>query len=279
MRRGAKVVLSWGSALALILVLFPSTLRPQESGKGNLIGFIYAQDGSTPVEGAVILIKNLTTGAVVESPKSDALGVFKFQGLGAGIYALGVRSDKGSYNSQDFFGVMAGKTSKISVALNVYDPAAASAAAAVIKEQREKGEAYIGKVVKYTAETKEAVVFVEIGLLQDEDRVHIKGQVTDFYQDKRVLKASGIRVKRVLSGYNANFQTPKACERGDFVCVVCKRGVPPFFLLPLGSAAIVAGAIPLVVIFEEEPVSQYKIKLRPRTVFPDDRRPPEACTP
>ena len=260
MRRGAKVVLSFGSALALILVLFPSTLSPQEAGKGNLIGFIYAQDGSTPIEGAVVVVKNLTTGTVTESPKSDALGVFKVPGLRAGIYALGVRSDKGSYNSQDFFGVMADKTSKISLALNVYDPAAASAAAAVIKEQREKGEAYIGKVVKYTAETKEAEVLVEIGLLQNEDRVHVKGQVTDFYQDMRVLKTYGTKVKRVLSGYNAKLQTSKACAPGDFVYIVCKRGVPPFFLLPLGIAAIVAGAIPLVVIFEEEPVSQYKIK-------------------
>jgi len=260
MRRGAKVVVSYGSALALILVLFPSTLSPQEAGKGNLIGFIYAQDGSTPIEGAVVVVKNLTTGTVTESPKSDALGVFKVPGLGAGIYALGVRSDKGSYNSQDFFGVMADKTSKISLALNVYDPAAASAAAAVIKEQREKGEAYIGKVVKYTAETKEAEVLVEIGLLQNEDRVHVKGQVTDFYQDMRVLKTYGTKVKRVLSGYNAKLQTSKACAPGDFVYIVCKRGVPPFFLAPLGIAAIVAGAVPLIAIYEEEPVSQFKIK-------------------
>jgi hypothetical protein len=260
MRRGAKVVLSWGSVLALTLVLFPSTLRPQEAGKGNLIGFVYAQDGSTPVEGAVVVVKNLTTGAVVESPKSDALGVFKFQALGAGLYALGVKSDKGSFNSQDFFGVMADKTSKISIALNVYDPAVASAAAAVIKEQRDKGEAYVGKVVKYTPETKEAEVLVEVGLLQFEDRIHVKGQATDFYMDTRVLKAYGTKVKRVLSGYNANLRMSKPCAPGDFVYVVCKRGIPPFFLAPLGIAAIVAGAMPLVAIYEEEPVSPSKIK-------------------
>ncbi len=260
MRRGAKVVLSWGSALALILVLFPSILRPQQAGKGNLIGFIYAQDGSTSVEGAVVVVKNLTTGAVAESPKSDSLGVFKVPGLGAGIYALGVRSDKGSYNSQDFFGVMADKTSKISITLNVYDPAAASAAAAVIKEQREKGEAFIGKVVKYVPETKEAEILIEVGLLQFEDRIHVKGQVTDFYQDMRGLKAYGATAKRVLSGHTALLRTSKPCEPGDFVYIVCKRGVPPFFLAPLGIAAIVAGAVPLVAIYEEEPVSQFKIK-------------------
>ena len=260
MRLGAKVVLSLGSTLVLILVLFPSTLRPQETGKGNLIGFIYGQDGSTPVEGAVVLVKNLTTGTVSESPKSDSLGVFKVAGLGAGIYALGVRSDKGSYNSQDFFGVMADETSKISIALNVYNPAAASAAAAVIVGQREKGEAYVGKVVKYAPETKEAEIFVEIGLLQDEDRIHLKGQATDFYMDIRVLKADGAKVKRVLSGYSGKLGTSKACEPGDFIYVVCKRGIPPFFLAPLGLAAIVAGATPLAALVEEESVSKFKIK-------------------
>jgi hypothetical protein len=240
--------------------MFPSTLRPQEAGRGSLIGYVYGQDGSTPVEGAVVVVKNLTTGAVTEGPKSDSLGLFKFQDLAAGLYALGVKSDKGSYNSQDFFGVMADKTSKISIALNVYEPAAASAAAAVIKEQREKGEAYIGRVVKYTAETKEAEILVEIGLLQSEDRIHVKGQATDFYQDMRVLKAYGTKVKRVLSGYNAVLRTSKPCEPGDFVYIVCKRGVPPFFLAPLGIAAIVAGATPLVAISEDEPVSQFKIK-------------------
>ncbi len=260
MRRGAKVVVSWGSALALILVLFPSILRPQEAGRGNLVGFIYGQDGSTPVEGAVVVVKNLTTGLVTEGSRSDGIGVFKFQGLAAGLYALGVKSDKGSYNSQDFFGVMADKTSKISIALNTYDPAAASAAAVVIKAQREKGEAYIGKVVKYTAETKEAEILVEIGLLQSEDRIHVKGRSTNFYQDMRSLKAHGTKVKRVLSGHTVVLRSSKPCMPGDFVYIVCKRGVPPFFLAPLGIAAIVAGATPLVTIYEDEPVSPFKIK-------------------
>ena len=87
-----------------------------------------------------------------------------------------MKSDKGSYNSQDFFGVTAEKTAKISIALKPYDAAAAAAAEAVIKEQREKGEAFIGKVVQYLPETKEAEVLVEIGLIQDEDRIHIKGR-------------------------------------------------------------------------------------------------------
>jgi hypothetical protein len=259
MRRGNKVLLSMGLAFALILVLSPSILRAQAPGRGNLVGFIYGQDGSTPIEGAVVVVKNLTTGTVTESPKSDRLGIFKIQDLGAGLYALGVRSDKGSYNSQDFFGVTADKTAKITVALNTYDEAAAAAAAVVIKEQRDKGEAFVGRVVKYNPETKEAEVQVEIGLIQAEDRIHIKGQVTDFYQDLHGLKAYGAKAKRVLSGYVALIRTSKSCAPDDFVYIVCKRGVPPFFLAPLGIAAIVAGATPLIAIYEEEPVSEVRV--------------------
>jgi hypothetical protein len=260
MRRGAKVVVSWGSAIALILVLSSSVARSQDAGKGNLVGFVFGRDGSTPVAGAVVVVKNLTTGAVTEAAGSDELGLFKVTGLDAGLYALGVKSASGSYNSQDFFGVTPEKTAKISIALNPYDPAAAAAAAAVIKEQRDKGEAFVGKVVKYRPEVKEADVLVEIGLIQADDRIHVKGQITDFYQDLRGLKAYGAKAKRVMNGYTAVLRTSKPCQEGDFVYIVCKRGVPPFFLAPLGIAAIVAGAIPLSATFEDEPVSPFKIK-------------------
>ncbi len=260
MRRGAKVLVSWGSAIALILVLSSSVANAQDSAKGSLIGYVYGRDGSTPVAGAVVVVKNLTTGVVTEAGRSDELGVFRVQGLDVGLYALGVKSASGSYNSQDFFGITAEKTAKISIALDPYDPAAAAAAAAVIKEQRAKGEAFVGKVVKYHAETKEAEILIEIGLIQAEDRIHIKGQATDFYQDMRGLKAYGAKAKRVTSGYTAVIRASKPCEQGDFVYIVCKRGVPPFFLAPLGIAAIVAGAVPLAATYEDEPVSPFKIK-------------------
>lgn len=260
MRRGVKVLASWGSALALILMAFPSLLCPQDAPKGDLSGFVFERNGSTPVAGAVVVVKNVTTGAVTESIRTDERGAFELRGLGAGLYALGVTSVKGSFNSQDFVGVSPEKTARISVALDPYDADAAAAAAAVIKKQWDKGEAFVGKVVRYIPETKEAVVLIEVGLIQAEDRIHVKGQVTDFYQDMRNLRAYGAKAKRVLSGHTALLRTPKSCETGDFVYIVCKRGIPPFFLAPLGVAAIVAGATPLSAIYEDEPVSPYKIK-------------------
>jgi len=258
-RRSAKVLVSWGAALALIITLVPTNLISQTTGKGGLVGLITEKDGSTPVSGAIVVVRNLTTGVVTEAAESDAKGVFRFPGLAQGLYALGVKSARGSYNSQNFFGVAADRTARITIALEPYDAASAAAASAVIKELRDKSEAFIGRVVKYHPDTKEAEVFIEIGLIQDQDRIHIKGQVTDFYQDMRVLKVSGARTKRVLSGHTALFRTAKPCEAVDFVYIACKRGVPPFFLAPLGIAAIVAGYAPLSASYTED-VSQYKIK-------------------
>jgi hypothetical protein len=259
MRRGAKGVVSWGLAVALILAFSSPGSFAQDPNKGNLVGFVFGRDGSTPVAGAVVVVKNVSTGAVTESGASDDLGVFRLAGLDAGIYAIGVKSTAGSYNSQDFFGVAAQQTSKLTIALNPYDAISASAAEAVIKEQRDKGEAYIGKVVKYNPDAQEAEVFVEIGLVQKEDRIHVKGQVTDFYQDLSKLSAYGAKADRVTSGYTAVVKASKPCIEGDFVYIVCKRGMAPFFLAPLGVAAIVAGAVPLSAHFEEV-VSPYKIK-------------------
>jgi hypothetical protein len=259
MRHGAKGVVSWGLAAALVLIFSSPGSFAQAPNKGNLVGFVFGRDGSTPVAGAVVVVKNVSTGAVTESEGSDDLGVFRLAGLDAGIYAIGVKSPAGNYNSQDFFGVAAQQTSKLTIALNPYDAMSASAAEAVIKEQRDKGEAYIGKVVKYDPDAQEAEVFVEIGLVQKEDRIHVKGQVTDFYQDLNKLMAYGAKADRVTSGYTAVVKASKPCVEGDFVYIVCKRGIPPFFLAPLGVAAIVAGAVPLSAHFEEV-VSPYKIK-------------------
>lgn len=260
MRQGAKGLLSAGFAFALIIALGSSAAISQEPAKGNLVGFIFGSDGSTPVPQAVVVVKNVTTGAVTEAAATDGAGVFRLADLPAGLYAVGVRSSQGDYNSQDFFGVAARQTAKITIALNRFAATEAAAAAEVIRAQREKGEAYIGKVVKWNPATKESEVKVEIGLIQSDDRIHIKGQATDFYEDLRGLKAYGTKTKRVASGYTAMFRTAKACQAGDFVYIVCKRGVPPFFLAPLGVAAIVAGAMPLSATSENDPVSASTIK-------------------
>ncbi len=254
MSRGAKVIGCWGLACVLILFTGPRILTSQTPGRGNLLGFVYQEDGSTPVIGAVVMVKNVTSGAVFQSMKTDGLGVFKIEALGAGIYAVGVSSGQGSYNSQDFVGIMPNETAKISVSLNPYDTQSVQAAQAVAKEQTDKGESFVGRVVKYAPDAKEADVFIERGLLQTGDRVRVKGVSTDFFQDVRLLKMDGVKTKRLTTGQTGVMKSAKVCAAGDLVYVVCKRGIPPFFLAPLGIAAITGGAT-LTGLTEEQPVS------------------------
>jgi hypothetical protein len=258
MSRGAKIAISWGLVFVLVLFLSPRLLKSQTSGKGQLIGFVFGKDGSTPVAGAVVVAKNVTTGTVFQSSKTDSLGVFKFESLDAGIYALGVTSGQGSYNSQDLVGIKPRETAKITIALSPYDRDAIEAAQAVAREEKERGESLVGKVVTYAPATKEAKVTIERGLLQVGDRMRVKGGVTDFVQDVKVLRVEGARAKYCLSGQQAFLPVTRACAAGDGVYVVCKRGVPPLFLAPLGLAAIVAGSAALVSIEEEESVSPTK---------------------
>ncbi len=254
MCRDAKLGKAWGLLLTIILFAAPVYLASQTSAKGNLVGFVYGMDGSTPLAGAVVMVRNVTTGTVFESTKSDTLGVFKLEGLGAGIYALGVSSSQGSFNSQDFVGIAPNETAKISISLNPYDAAAAQAAEAVTRDQRDKGESFVGRVVTYSPQNKEAEVFIERGLVQTGDRIRIKGGTTDFTQDAKGLKEAGVKTRRIVAGETGTVPVSRACATGDLVYVVCKRGVPPFFLAPLGIAAI-TGATGLTGLQEENPVS------------------------
>jgi hypothetical protein len=256
MCKGARQTVLLGLALVFLIFTFPQLLRAND--QGNLVGFVFAKDGATPIEGAVVFVKNVTTGAIHESTKSDHLGIFKVEKLGVGIYALGVTSDQGDYNSQDFVGIAPNETAKVTIALNPYDEEAIAAAQTVAQEQREAGESLVGKVIRYVPQGREAEIFIERGLIQAGDRLHIKGS-SDFFQDARRMKVEGESARRILSTQSGSLPVSRACAPGDLVYVVCKKGVPPFFLLPLGIASVVAGSATLATI-EEEDTSPFKIK-------------------
>lgn len=263
MCRGLKRSLSLGLVFSLGLFLSPPLLRPQGPGKGQLIGFVFGKDGSTPVSGAVVMARNVTTGTVFQSAKTDDLGVFKLENMDAGIYSLGVTSIQGNYNSLDLVGIRASETAKVTIALTPYDREAIEAARAVAREEKERGESLVGKVVTYLPASREATVLIERGLIQVGDQIRVKSRTTDFVQDIRVLKVEGTRARYCLTGQQARLPVAHGCVAGDNVYVVCKRGVPPLFLAPLGLAAIVAGSAALVTIEEEESVSPTKpIKIK-----------------
>lgn len=95
---------------------------------GNVVGFIYEQDGTTPVEGAILQARNINTGKVYKSTKTDKLGMFKAE-LEQGMYVAGVSTKEGDYNLPNLIGIKANETAKVSLALKPEPPAAAAGTA------------------------------------------------------------------------------------------------------------------------------------------------------
>ena len=126
-----------GLSLTLLFFLSPSSLRNEDIPKGNIIGFVYAQDGTTALEGATVKVKNISTGAVYESSKSDSLGVFRIKGVERGIYIYGVVTASGDFNSIEPIGIRVreNETAKLSISINPYKKQVASAVQEIFEDQ------------------------------------------------------------------------------------------------------------------------------------------------
>ncbi len=116
-----KAVRSKTAAFILIasIITFysPHYLNAQKAGEGNLIGFVFLKDGTTPVEGAVVKLKNVSTGTVYESSKSDKMGILKTEGVEEGLYIVGISTKEGNFNVGNLVGIKADETAKVSFSL------------------------------------------------------------------------------------------------------------------------------------------------------------------
>ena len=237
-----------GKALSLFVVFcaliiqFPGALHSQAIERGNLVGFVFDKDGTTPITGAVVKLKNISSGAVYVSNETDRTGVFRIDSLSKGIYTYGITTPTGDFNSNELIGILPNDTTKISIALNTYDSTVQNAVQEVLRDQSEApGESRIGHVMTYNPGGKEALVFVERGLIQVNDGVHVRGVSTNFSQDVSSLVIDNASVRRALAGQETWMKVNKAAQTGDGVYITCKGGGVPFFLSPCGIAWIVAG--------------------------------------
>ncbi len=229
--------------IAALLLLFPSDGGAQDLPKGNVIGFLYAKDGTTPLEGAIVKFKNLTSGLIFESSRSDSYGIFKVQGIEKGIYTYGIVTDEGDFNAATLVGlkVEENETAKISIALDPYDKEAAEAISEIYKEQEKNGEALVGMVADFDAETREARVQIVNGILQVDDRIHARGKSTNFYQDVAHLMIANNIAKRMTKGQTGSIRLEQQVQPGDLLYVVASKKIFPLFLAPLGVASIIGG--------------------------------------
>jgi hypothetical protein len=226
----------------LVFLPIPILADAQASMKGNVIGFIYAQDGTTPLKGAVVKFKNLATGKIYDSTSSDVYGIFRVPGIESGIYTYGVIIEGGGFNAESILGLKVDEreTAKLSLSVDPYDQEVAAAVSEVIKEQQKEGESLVGMVADFNPKTRMAQVQLVRGLLRLNDRIHAKGKSTDFYQEIDVLKLGNSPARRVLPGQTAALKMKQGVRKGDQVYVVPDKKIFPFFLAPLGVAVVVA---------------------------------------
>lgn len=239
--------------ISFILFSIPALSYGENFGKGNIIGFVYDQDGTTPLEGAVVKVKNIATGNIYESSASDTNGTFRIVGIETGLYLCGVQTAQGDFNSEEFFGVKLsdGETAKLSIALTPYEQKVATALQEVYQGHSSSGESLIGTVIDYYSDNQSADVLVVKGMLRLDDRIHAKGRETDFYQNVEGLKLGSSSAKRVFAGQTANMKVKKSVNNGDLVYVVCKRGILPMFLRPLGYATMLGASLGIILGFED----------------------------
>jgi len=103
---------------AFVLLLVPlNTLANPGSSTGAIVGFIYGSDMKTPVEKAVVKIRNIKDGQEFFSAPTDAVGAYKIERLEEGSYVLGISAPDGDYNFNYSVRVKGGEIGKLSLAL------------------------------------------------------------------------------------------------------------------------------------------------------------------
>ncbi|MBU1187068.1 MAG: carboxypeptidase-like regulatory domain-containing protein [Acidobacteria bacterium] len=254
--------IAWILIGAFLLFGSPYLVQAQARDTGSISGTIFAKDGTSPYPGAVVTVKDVSTNQVYKSVPTDSRGGFIIDGLPKGVYVFGVSTSEGDFNSDSLIGVEAGKTAKISIALTVFDEKTAPVAQDVYEDQSKDGEALVGRVISFNTVTKMATVFMLRGFVRTKDRIHVKGNETDFFQDLEVLMLEENKVEQVFAGQTALMQFKYNAVPNDLVYVICKKGGFPLFLFPLGIAAIVAGAGAIITTTteEEQEVSAFRKK-------------------
>jgi len=92
---------------SFILLYLPHPLAAEEADVGGVTGVVYAEDGTTPVVGAIVKIRNLTTGEVYESTPTDENGIFRIGNVEEGIYVFGVTKNGVKFNVEEAVGIKA----------------------------------------------------------------------------------------------------------------------------------------------------------------------------
>ena len=99
--------------LVMALLIAPALVRGEETGKGSLIAYVYARDQITPVADAVLVLKNVESGQVIESKSSNDLGMVTLRDIDAALYVAGIRTETDhNFNIHAMLGIKDGEIGK-----------------------------------------------------------------------------------------------------------------------------------------------------------------------
>ena len=113
----SRVLLAMTLAAFTLIIVPLEGLGNQSAPTGAMVGFIYGSDMKTPVQNAVVKVRNLDNGQEVVSTPTDAIGAYKIERLEEGSYVLGVSAPDGDYNFDYAVRVRGGEIGKLSLAL------------------------------------------------------------------------------------------------------------------------------------------------------------------
>jgi hypothetical protein len=231
--------------LALLVFGLPNALESGKNARGNLTGYLFEQDGTAPVEGAVVKLRNVSTDEVFESTVSDSSGVFTVSGLTSGYYDYAVSSFEGNFVGVRIFGFKASENEKetISITLKSFNKEKKAVPKEFPPPQPIKDATYIGRVLSFDPKTDRAEVFIEEGMLRKKDLVRILGKETDFDMKVNTLYSDKNKVDYLSEGDTGYLEVKKKVAEGDALYLSKDKGLLPMLLIFAATAASSAGSV------------------------------------
>jgi hypothetical protein len=232
--------------LSLVLLFgFSALLKSETPTKGNVLGFIYGSDGTTPIEGASLKVVNVSTGSVYESTISNNNGALTISEVETGIYEYVVTTVEGRFVSENSFGlrVQGEEAEKMAIIVNPIAKNAKSEPMAFPEPEQITGESYVGRIIGFDLEAKVAEVYIVRGMIKRNDKVHVKGEKTNFDMKVKNMNKDGDDVKSLLTGETGVMAMKENASIGDAIYLAVDKGILP---LILGAAGLTAGTVGVV---------------------------------
>jgi len=145
-------------AAAFILLTVPVRQFASGAAKGTgaLAGHIYNEDMKTPVQNAVVKLRNLETLKEYVSEPTDPEGLYRIPGIEEGRYVMGVQAPSGDYNFHYSLLIKSDALAKLSLAMKPGNTPV------MLQQGTESGQKKSGSFFKSPAGILALVAVVEI---------------------------------------------------------------------------------------------------------------------